>query len=120
MEGPTYNIEGASLKKFRRAARDGLATLSHVERQAYGAAVEAAVLAKQHSEGKRASEPEHRPNCASGTWHTDGTAIHKAVRTQQNRALLACPGKIRRDRTPDVWRSMYAEAMASKQERLAA
>ena len=46
---PPYNIESAALKKFRRNAKDGLATWSKWERQMYGAAVEEAVLAKQRS-----------------------------------------------------------------------
>jgi hypothetical protein len=35
--GPDYNIDSAKLKRFRFAARDSLSTLTHVERQAYGA-----------------------------------------------------------------------------------
>lgn len=119
--GPTYNVEGAGLKGFRRAARKGLSALTCEERQAYGTAVEAAVLAKQRAEFLRAAgEPEKRPNCASGTWLSDGADISRAVRNQQNRALLACPGMERRAREPDTWRAMYAEAMADKQQRLAA
>jgi hypothetical protein len=90
-------------------------------RQAYGAAVEAAVLAKQRSAGMRATPPMPAATCASGTWHTTGEAIHKAVQAQQRAALAAYPAKVRRERLPrwnpetgeheHKWLELYKAAM---------
>ena len=116
-EGPEYNIDSAALKKFRHRARKGLATLSRVDRQAYGAAIEAAVLSAQRMALRRAAPSMPRPNCASGTLHNTGEAIIKAIREQQRAALLACPSQERRARTPEKWREMYDAAMAEKRKR---
>lgn len=106
--GPIYTINCAA--KFRK--RDGaLRDWSFEERQAYGAAVEAAILAAQASALRR-TVVEPRPNCASGTWiNTNDGAIGAAIRAKHNAALLNCPGNERRARSPDEWASMYAEAM---------
>ena len=112
--GPEYDLESAALKKFRTKARKGLSHLSADDRRAYGAAVEAATLARQRAFLKSGGEPEPRPHCASGTWHTTGEAISAAVRSQHRAALAACPAQERRARTPDQWRSMYEAAMAAK------
>lgn len=58
------------------------------------------------------------PNCASGTAHNTGEAIHRAVLQQQGRELQAAARKTRRARSPDVWQLMYAEAMAEKRARI--
>jgi hypothetical protein len=113
--GPTYNIDSAALKKFRRV--DSLGGTLEQFRKAYGEAVEKAVLAAQRSQLRRAAVPERRPNCASGTWHTTGAAIDKAIRQQHRAALLACPGQIRRARPADEWRKLYDAAMAEKRAR---
>jgi len=55
-----------------------------------------------------------RVRCASGTDYSDGAAIHQAVRQQQHNALLAWPGKVRRNRTDVEWASMYEAAMNAK------
>lgn len=116
--GPDYNVDGAGLKAFRRAARKGLSALSRDERQAYGAAVEAAVLTQQRAAFLRAAGvTDHNAPCASGTWASDGAAIHAHMRRKQRAAILAAPSQIRRAREPDVWRAMYAEAMAERRER---
>lgn len=117
--GPDYPRElGAAVAKFRAKARGGLSDLSREERRAYGAAVEKAILAKQKAEFMRASvEPGHRCPCASGTWHSDGAAIHEAVRRQQLAALLACPSQIRRERSKKEWERLYKAAMAEKRAR---
>lgn len=109
--GPDYTISSPALVKHRRKAGEGLASLPRAERQAYGAAVEAAVLAAQRRQLATAGEVMPRPRCASGTWHNDGAAIHDAVRDQQRRSLLACASQIRRARTPEQWERMYREAM---------
>ena len=108
---PTYDIDSAELKKFRFMARDGLRELHYLERQAYGAAVEKAVLAKQRSQLKGHAEIMPTPVCASGTWHTTGDAIDKAIRGQHRASLAACPAQVRRAREPEQWQSMYADAM---------
>src|SRR5215831_8773861 len=42
--GPDYDIDGPSIRKFRRMSKKGLGTLSPDDRRAYGQAVEDAVL----------------------------------------------------------------------------
>lgn len=118
--GPTYNVTSAVLAKYRAKARDGLSAMSYEDRYAYGEAVERAILTMQRQEFMRAScEPGKRCGCASGTWHSDGAAIHEAVRQQQRNALLAWPGKVRRNRTDVEWRQMYEEAMQAKAKAIA-
>ena len=112
--GPEYNIDSAALKKFRRMRRS---SMSRADRQAYGAAVEAAVLSAQRAALRRAAPSIPRPNCASGTTHNTGEAIDRALREQQRAALLACPSQERRARKPEKWREMYDAAMAEKRKR---
>ena len=100
---PPYNIESATLKKFRRNAKDGLATWSKWERHMYGAAVEQAVLAKQRSEFMRALPPIPQASVF-------GAALVKKQRNE----LLAYPAQVRRERTPKQWQEMYDKAMKEK------
>lgn len=115
--GPDYNVDSPSLRKFRKSSRDGIATLSAAERRTYGAAVEARIKELQASGLNNRRVTASRPICASGTFHNDGAAIHKAVKAQQHAALMACASKERRDRTPAVWRAMYDAAMQEKRSR---
>jgi hypothetical protein len=112
--GPVYNVTGAGLAGYRKAAQDGLAGLDREARQQYGAMVGEAVLAMQHNEAQRAIGPEQRSSCASGTWHSDGAAIHDAIRGQQHRALMSWPAKCRSARTAHEWETGYEEAMEAK------
>jgi hypothetical protein len=115
--GPEYNIDSATLKKFRHRARNGLAKMSRADRLAYATAIEAAVLSAQRVALRRATPSMPRPNCASGTPHNTGEAIHKAVREQHRAALAACASQERRARTPEKWREMYDAAMAEMRKR---
>lgn len=119
--GPQYPALGAGVQKWRRsaAAAGGVMKMDPWARAAYGQAVEDAIKALQRSEIRRET-PEHRPNCASGTIHNTGEAIHEAVRAKQRAALAAAPGKERRARKPETWKSMYREAMAERRAREAA
>lgn len=112
--GPTYAISSAALVKHRTKAREGLAALSRDERQTYGLAVETAIRAAQAAQCRRHGEPDHRSPSASGTWHNDGAAIHKAVAAQQRTALLAYPSQVRKARSPDEWQRLYDAAMTAK------
>jgi hypothetical protein len=118
-EGPEYPRQlGATVAAFRRKTKRGLRDLSADERQAYGAAVEQAILKLQRTEFMRASVVAMpQPHCASGTWHTTGEEIAAAIRQRQRNALLNCPAQERRARTPDEWRSMYEAAMADRAAR---
>lgn len=118
--GPAYDLNGATLQRFRSRARRGLSKLSREDRRAYGEAVERAVLAAQRSQLKTYSEPERRPSCASRTWHTTGEEIDAAIRAQHRAALAACPSQIRRARSPDEWQRLYDEAMQAKRDRRSA
>lgn len=112
--GPDYNVASPVLAKHRQLARDGLAAMTWEQRQAYGSAVEAAVLAAQRREAMRACVPGKRCGCASGTWYSEGADIHEAMREQQRRALAACGSQIRRARSDIEWRTMYEAAMDAK------
>jgi hypothetical protein len=117
--GPAYTIESATLRAMRRKASKGLDKLPAKDRRAYADAVEAAVRSAQRASLKRAAGPEHRSPSASGTFYSRGADIHRAIRQQQERALLAYPGAVRRARTPQQWQSLYDQAMAAKRRRLA-
>lgn len=114
--GPNYNVDSARLKRFRSVTKAGLKTLEYEMRLAYGDEVEKAVLASQLSALKRVTSVP-KINCASGTLHTTGEAIHEAVKAQQLAALRACPAQERRQRTPEKWQAMYDAAMKEKRER---
>jgi hypothetical protein len=79
-QGPPYPNLGPSVAKFRNKP--------DADPKAYGQAVRAAIRSLQRQEllraGKYFSE-NRRPNCASGTAHTSGKAILKAVREQNQR-----------------------------------
>ena len=116
--GPVYDLDGATLKKYRgRVNGGGVMGLPLEDRRAYAEAVEKAVLAKQRSQLKTYGEPNISPSCASGTWKTTGEEIDKAIRQQHRSETLSWPGKIRRARTPEEWQKMYDEAMQEKRER---
>jgi hypothetical protein len=111
--GPEYPDLGATVAKFRAKARRGAPY-----NPAYADAIEKAILAKQRAQlgiGLPAKNP--KCNCASGTSYNDGRDIHAAIQRQQAAALAACPGQVRRARTPAQWQALYAEAMAEKRER---
>jgi hypothetical protein len=118
--GPEYNVASPVLAKHRQLARDGLAAMTWEQRQAYGSAVEAAVLAAQRREAMRACVPGKRCGCASGTWYSDGADISAAIREQHRRALAACGSQERRARTPAEWETMYEAAMEAKAAAIAA
>lgn len=113
--GPDYPALGAAVAKWRWRSREGLQSLTHEERQAYGEAVERAILALQRAEANRGLSPvTPKVHCASGTPHNTGEAIHNAIREQQARALAAYPSYARRKRTAIEWQDMYEAAMAEK------
>jgi len=107
-----YDVNSAALGKFRQLARQGLSALSVEERRAYGEAVEKAVLASQRSALRRVYV-EPRPNCASGTWYSDGDDIAKAVRAQ-NKARATRPGP---EKSEGHWIIEYDLAMKEKRAR---
>lgn len=116
--GPDYNISSSGLDKFRRLARKsgGVAKLEKAERHAYGEAVEKAILAKQRSDLQR-ELPGHACLCASGTWHSDGAAIIRAVQAQQRAALQACPSR-NAGLSAGQWQDLYEETMKEKRNRV--
>jgi hypothetical protein len=114
---PVYDITSPTLQRFRQKARNGLADLSREEIVKYAEAVERAILAKQRSALRRSSEPEHRCNCASRTWHNDADAIHRAILAQQRAALNAAAERDRHGRSDATILELYTEAMAAKRKR---
>lgn len=115
--GPEYPNLGASVQKFRRAARKGgLRSMDRFYVVAYATAIEKAILALQRSELMR-EVASHNCLCASGTNYSDGADIHRAIQKQHRQRLLAYPAKVRRERTPEQWQSMYEAAIAEKRAR---
>jgi hypothetical protein len=114
--GIRYNVGSAALVKFRAVANraGGVMKLDRFYRVEYADAVEAAILAGHRAHLKSHGEPNTRPMCASGTWHSDGEQIGAAIRARYNAKLLSCPAQERRARTPKQWADMYDEAMQSK------
>ena len=113
--GPVYNVTGAGLAGYRKAARDGLATMPREKRQAYGATVETAILDLQRRQFIRESaEAEQRPNCASQSWANSPGAVGEAVRRQQAAALAACPARVRAARTAHEWEAAYVDHMRAQ------
>jgi hypothetical protein len=106
---------GAGLDKHRRTARacGGAMAMDKASRDAYVLAVEKAVRAKQRAEHARAFIPPS-PNCASGTWHTTGEEIGRAVAAQNRARANAAAMRDRSKRTPRQWQEMYDAAMQEK------
>ena len=79
MFGPVYPAL-PTVDKHRRKARaaGSVAAMAPEDRRAYGQAVLSALAALSAPKA-----PAHHCPCASGTWHSDGKAILKAVRSQQ-------------------------------------
>lgn len=113
--GPAYPALGATVQKYRRKSREGIASLSREERLAYAEVIEKSILALQRSELQR-ELPGRTPHCASRTAYTAGRDISAAIRRQHESALLSYPSKVRKARTDDEWRRMYAQAMREKRE----
>lgn len=113
--GPEYPELGATVAKYRRKARGGISDLSRDEVIAYADAIESAIRSKQRAALQR-EFPTHQCNCASGTNHNTGEAIHKAMQAKQRAALIAECSRVRRQRTEQEWRDMYEEAMAAKRK----
>jgi hypothetical protein len=114
--GPLYPQLGNTVAKFRR--KGPIAKMDRETRREYGAAVCKAILGLQRSALQR-ELPSHACPCASHTWHSDGEKILAAVRGQIQAAHRALADRERRERSPDKWRRMYAEAMQEKHNRLA-
>ena len=108
--GPVYNINAGAT--FRRR-EEPLREWSYAERRAYGATIEAAVLAAQASALRRVvSEP--RPICASQSWANEPGEVGDVVRRQQAASLAACPAQVRRARSPHEWEQLYVEHMTTQ------
>ncbi len=110
-EGPDYPELGSAVAKWRRIAR--VRELTFLEREEYGAAICAAIRAKQKAELQR-ELPTIKPSCASGTAHTRGADILRAVAAQHRSALIASAARERKARPAHVWREMYEQATTEK------
>lgn len=115
--GPAYPEMGAGVAKFRRLAEKAgsISAMSKAERFAYGSAVENAIKAKHRSALLGASVVLEGP-CRD---------IGDKIRGEHKAALSRCMSAERKARSPSLWGSMYAAAMAEKRsavapERLAA
>lgn len=119
LHNPRYDIGSAQLTKFRGVANraGGVMGLERFYRVQYAEAVEQAVLASQRASLAPKREAVFKAGCASGTFHSDGDAIGRAIVGQHRAALAACPAQERRARTPAQWQAMYDEAMADKRAR---
>ncbi len=108
--GPEYPRElGKDVANFRKLASHGLGELPRMARRGYGNAVLSAIRAKQASALKTAAVPGRTVHCASGTNHTTGHDILKAVRAQ-HRAASVAQGPFDQNEA----NRKYAEAMEEK------
>jgi hypothetical protein len=112
--GPAYPQLGSSVAKHRKRKSP-----SKAEREAHGEAVHRAVQALQRQDLRRAGYfvTDGTPNCASGTWHSSGDDIHRAVRRQQENLSIIYADRVRRTRTEGEWADLYEQAMAEKRRR---
>jgi hypothetical protein len=83
--GPVYPVMGPKVAKFRRIPRSEKTREQH---DAYAQAIEDKIRELQRNALQR-ELPTIRPRCASGTWHTTGAEIERAIRQQQAHALQA-------------------------------
>jgi len=111
---PPYPDLGTTVAKLRRKAETVCIVHRAVARREHGLAVLAAITGKNAKLCQRELR-EHRPDCASGTSHSCGKAILKAVR-QQNWSNIN-PDTIRAKRTIAEIESAYEAAMAAKRKR---
>jgi hypothetical protein len=111
-QGPSYPDMGSAVAKYRKIPKDQLTV---EQRDAYSAAIVAKIKSLQRSVVMR-DTPSHKCDCASGTAFNRGEDIHRAIREQQERALLAYPAKARKARTNYEWWDMYEKAMKAKRE----
>jgi hypothetical protein len=102
---PKYPNLGATVAKHRR-----LNDTSYDGQKAYGQAVNAAIRALQRSALNR-ELPSHQSPCASGTWHSEGKDILKAIRAQHRSATQAAANGPTFDRTEDQLRHDYYRAL---------
>ena len=112
-ENPSYPKLGPTVQKWRNLASQR--PLDREERLAYGEAVHRAFIALRRP--KASSEANFKPQCASGTWHNNGDAIHEAVRKQNIAAFWRAVKKDGARRTPDDWQRDYDFAMKEKRDR---
>ena len=114
--GPKYDVGSTKLGQFRAVANraGGLMKLERFYRVQYAEAVEAAVRASLRWPVREAT---FKAMCASGTFHSDGEDIHKAILSQQRARLAAYPAQERRKRTAKQWAEMYAQALQEKRAR---
>ena len=120
LHNPRYDVGSAQLTKFRAVANKegGVMGLERFYRVMYANAVEQAVLGSQRASLLAGNKTAvFQAGCASGTFHSDGDAIGKAVRNQHRAALAAYPAQVRRARTPREWQELYDQAIADKRRR---
>jgi hypothetical protein len=107
--GPAYPAL-PSVDKYRRQRDPDV--------KAYGQAVREAVRVLQRQELERIAKAGYiagrKPNCASGTWHTTGPKIRKAIREQHRAQNEAAANAQRRNRSDEMVMHLYKEAMAAK------
>ena len=87
--GPRYTLGTPTLEKWRRTARGR--TLDAAEKKEYGAAVIAAVRAKQRAEFKGFATAQGfstKCPCASGVWASDAKTILASVRRQNREPTM--------------------------------
>jgi hypothetical protein len=106
---PKYPNLGAAVAKHRRLNDD-----TPEGRKAYGQAVHAAIRALQRSALNR-ELPSHQSPCASGTWHSEGKDILKAIRAQHRTATQTAANGPTFERTDeDLERDYYRALFASR------
>lgn len=98
---------GPAVAKYRRLPR----TPENIK--AHGDAICAAVLSAQRSALNKVLVPIS-PSCASGTWHTDGKTLLKALAASQKHMHASATAASWRARTDAQVGAAYLAAMAGK------
>ena len=106
--GPAYPEMGANVAKYRRkaAAAGSVAAMSREDRNAYAAAIEAAIHAKNNAWWKAGAAIAEGP----------ARSVGARIRSEHAAALSRVPAAERAARKPAVWEAMYAAAMAAKRK----
>jgi len=110
--GPAYPEMGASVAKFRKiaAAAGSVSAMSRADRDAYAAAIERAIHAKNNAWWKAGLAAADAP-CRD---------VGARIRAEHSRALAGALAASWAKRKPDAVESMYRAAMIEKAARAAA
>lgn len=115
LETPDYPKLGPSVAKYRR--KGPIVAMDAETRRDYGEAVLRAIRGLNKGHSQRKATPLGAPHCASGTAHTTGEAILKAIKSSHRAALskaLEADHAMRKDWTHEDREQRYHAAMIAR------